>query len=45
MIMRYCKKCGYEVSKGSQASVYSFVGPCMNGHEFSNDDASQGIYC
>ena len=42
MVIR-CKKCAYEVSRGSQASLDSFVGPCMNGHDFPNDNASQGI--
>ena len=40
MVIHCCKKCAYEVSSGSVASLNSFVGPCLNGHDFPNDNAS-----
>ena len=39
MVIRCCKKCAYEVPSGSIASLDSFIGPCINGHDFPNDIA------
>lgn len=36
MVIRCCKKCAYEVLSGSQASLDSFIGPCVHGHDFTN---------
>jgi len=40
--MPKCKKCNYTVAEDKQADGASFVGPCKDGHDFSELSAGQG---